>query len=68
MLRMDKGDLFVDSFSNVALDVLLFLDGDFEEDSEEEVLFFEMFGIYRMTSIILMKDPNAETKAADCSL
>ena len=68
MFRMDKGDAFVDIASIVALEVFLFLDVDVKEDSEDEFDFLGMFGMNRMTSIILIKDPNADTKAAACSL
>ena len=66
--KIDNGDTFSDSFWLVALFCLMFWVFDVEEISDDDVEDLGIFGTNRMTIIILMKDPNALTKAADCSL
>ena len=66
--KIDNGDKFSDSFWLVALFSLIFWVFNVEEVSDDAVEGLGIFGTNRMTIIILMKDPNALNKAADCSL
>ena len=69
MFRIDKGDAFTDSLTVVVLSTSLFSSAaDVEVCFDDVVDVLGIFGMNRMTSRILMKDPNAATKAADCSL
>ena len=69
MFRIDKGDAFTDLLTVVvALTSLFSSAADVEACFDDVVDVLGIFGMNRMTSKILMKDPNAATKAADCSL
>ena len=69
MFRIDKGDAFTDLLTvAVALTLLFSSVADVEACIDDVVDVLVIFGMNRMTSKILMRDPNAATKAADCSL
>ena len=69
MFRIDKGNAFRDLFTVVvALTSLFSSVADVETCFEKFLDVLGIFGMNRMTNKILMKDPNAATKAADCSL
>ena len=69
MFRIDKSDAFTDLLTVVVTSTSLFSsDADVVMCFDKVVDVLGIFGMNRITSKILMKDPNAAIKAADCSL